>query len=79
MKKLILAAAIVAASCTLAMAQAGGGGGAGGGAGGDVATPGKSAPRVGTEKRDDAPRKGTTTAMGMKKHARHHRKHKKMM
>ena len=75
MKKLIMAAAIVACSCSLAMAQGGGAAGGGGGAGSDVSTPQKSAPRTGMEKRDDAMKSGS---MGVS-HKKKHRKHKKMM
>jgi predicted small secreted protein len=70
MKKSLLAAALVVGSLTLAgntapvYAQAG--------AGSDVATPRRSVPRVGQEKRDDS------MNAGQRRH-RHHRMHKRMM
>jgi len=70
MKKLLLTAALIAGTLTFAgnvtpsFAQ---------GAGGDVATPRRSVPRVGIEKRDDSMTAGRPAAM---KHARH-KKHKK--
>jgi len=85
MKKLFLAAALIAGGLSLAatgtplMAQGGGTGGAGGaggasaGAGGDVATPQKSVPRAGTAKRDDSMNAGQSKS---RKHA--HSKKKKM-
>jgi len=87
MRKLFLAAAVIAASVTLAVnatpvfAQGGGAGGAGGGAGGaaagaggDVSTPSKSAPRVGAQKRDDSMNAGQRKSM---KQARHKKPKKK--
>lgn len=87
MRKLFLAAAVIAGSLTLAInttpvfAQGGGAGGGGGGAGaggagGDVSTPGKSVPRVGTQKRDDSMAAGQRKPM---KQARQKKSKKKAM
>jgi hypothetical protein len=75
MKKLLLAAALIAGSLTLVgnttplFAQGGGAGAGGGtGAGGDVSTPRNSVPRVGVDKRDDSMNAGQRRPM---RHVRH--------
>jgi hypothetical protein len=89
MRKLLLSAALIAASLTVVgsttpvFAQGDAGGGTGGaaaggtGAGGDISTPRKSVPRVGVEKRDDSMNAGRPASM---RHVRHkkHRKHRAM-
>ncbi len=77
MKKSLLTAALIAGSLTFAVnvtpsfAQ--------GGAGSDVASPRKSVPRVGMEKRDDSMNAGRPVAMKHMRHKKHKMKKMKHM